>query len=241
MPAHLPPSLPTPPARSMPAPPRPPAPPVAAPTSTPPSLARLRAFPRAPAPNNDAAAVRTNLPPADVVLCQNILAYHIGHHPGSAIFGHEQAKGFRLVELLVRDRAAPPGAPADADALRAARPADLEATTVCELLVTQGACAPPPPRPVRLPACRPPAFPSAASALPRGAGDVRRAQRALARAPGPAHTRTSPNEHELNPRTARQTCSTSTAPSPAPAPSSSSTCEHPVPLIYPPTPRAARR
>ncbi|KAH9891959.1 hypothetical protein C8Q73DRAFT_96940 [Cubamyces lactineus] len=76
-------------------------------------LRRLRAFPRAPAPNDDIAAVRSNLPSDIVELQQNILAYHVAHHPGSSVFGHGQAKGLKLVEVHVRSRSSEEGDPAE--------------------------------------------------------------------------------------------------------------------------------
>lgn len=90
-------------------------------------LKRLQSFPRAPAPNDDPMVVKTNLTEDAVCLLQNILAYHAADHPGSKVFGHEQAKGLKLVEAFVRSR----GRDQDGH-----KPQDcLEAVTVCELLV----------------------------------------------------------------------------------------------------------
>ncbi|KAI0629885.1 hypothetical protein C8Q77DRAFT_273489 [Trametes polyzona] len=102
-------------------------------------LDRLLAFSRAPAPNDDSSAVKTNLPNSTVQLLQDILAHHIAHRPDSDVFGHGQAKNLKLVEAFVRPRAqdqnatgsnptrqVPEGKP-DADG--------LEAVTVCEIPV----------------------------------------------------------------------------------------------------------
>ncbi|PIL35242.1 hypothetical protein GSI_03032 [Ganoderma sinense ZZ0214-1] len=88
-------------------------------------LERLRSFPRAPAPNDDATAVKTNLPEDAVRLLQNILAYHVADYSGSNVFGHEQGKGLELVEAFVRTRHRDQDKAQDR----------LEAVTVCELLV----------------------------------------------------------------------------------------------------------
>ena len=102
------------------------------------SLSRLRSLPRAPAPNADPTSVKTNLPEADVILNQNILAFHIAHHPGSAVFGNTQSGHLKLAEVYVRRRgSAEPYPPAET--LQTAKPADLEGVTVCELTVTKGA------------------------------------------------------------------------------------------------------
>ena len=107
-----------------------------APTPAPDGLARLRSFPRAPAPNDNPAAVKSNLPEADVVLNQNILAHHVAHHPDSAVFGNIQSGRLKLVELYVRDRHSGAAPPQDA---AAAKSASLEGMTVCELTVEKGA------------------------------------------------------------------------------------------------------
>ncbi|KAI0643063.1 hypothetical protein C8Q79DRAFT_981388 [Trametes meyenii] len=119
-------------------------------------LQRLRSFPRAPAPNNDASAVQTNLGTDVVELLQNILAFHVAHRPGSTTFGNDQAKGLRLVQVHVRPRergrtrASPlalPAGPEPSDAkirqspgasAKRTNPDDFEALTVCEVVVEQG-------------------------------------------------------------------------------------------------------
>ena len=101
-------------------------------------LERLRSFPRAPAPNDNAKAVKSDLPEEHVVLCQNILAYHIAHHPGSKVFGNGQAMGLKLVEMAIRDRRQEP-APGENRPQKAPK-ADLEGMTVCELAVEEGEC-----------------------------------------------------------------------------------------------------
>ncbi|KAJ8469520.1 hypothetical protein ONZ51_g8933 [Trametes cubensis] len=128
-------------------------------------LRHLRSFPRAPAPNDNIAAVKSNLPDDLVELQQNILAYHVAHHPGSSVFGHDQAKGLKLVELYVRSRSSeedsvqksrqslPPGTenakpstspnPNPSPKLKVKvkpRTDDLEALTVCEVDVQDGKC-----------------------------------------------------------------------------------------------------
>lgn len=90
-------------------------------------LKRLQSFPRAPAPNNDPAAVKTNLTEDAVCLLQNILAYHVAHYPSSKVFGHEQGQGLKLVEAFVRSR----GDGQDGHKAESC----LEAVTVCELVV----------------------------------------------------------------------------------------------------------
>ena len=93
-------------------------------------LQRFRSLPRAPPPNNDASIVRTNLIQEDVCLLQNILAYHVASHPGSRVFGNEQSTGLKLVEVSVGNRH---GGLSETENLD-----DLEATTVCELVVDHG-------------------------------------------------------------------------------------------------------
>ncbi|KAI0788223.1 hypothetical protein C8Q74DRAFT_1366981 [Fomes fomentarius] len=114
------------------------------------AIARLRAFPRAPAPNDDAAAVESNLSEADVVLCQNVLAYHVAHRLGSKVFGNGQAKGLKMVAVHVKRRGseddgasefegspASPQSPKGSLSARKGVPDDLEAVTVCELMVEE--------------------------------------------------------------------------------------------------------
>ncbi|OJT14235.1 hypothetical protein TRAPUB_9219, partial [Trametes pubescens] len=109
------------------------------------SLQRLRALPRAPAPNDDAATVKSNLPHQDVELLQNILAYHVAHRPGSSVFGNSHANRLRLTEAYVRPRQEVRDAP-QRDSSRQppgtqkARPRadELEAVTVCEIVVEEG-------------------------------------------------------------------------------------------------------
>ncbi|KAI9064661.1 hypothetical protein FKP32DRAFT_1685402 [Trametes sanguinea] len=111
------------------------------------NLQRLRSFPRAPAPNSDASVVKSNLSKEEVELQQNILAYHVAHHPDSAVFGNVQAKGLQLLEVYVRPRREEPREAPSAslektrqhpgtDALK--RPDDLEAFTLCEAVVEEG-------------------------------------------------------------------------------------------------------
>ncbi|KAI0718279.1 hypothetical protein C8T65DRAFT_737498 [Cerioporus squamosus] len=100
-----------------------------------PAIDRLRAFPGAPAPNDDPSSVESNLAADEVRLCQNVLAYHIAHHPDSRVFGHEQASGLKLTEVTVRPRGAASGKGKEG---RAPRPDDFEAVTVCELTVQEG-------------------------------------------------------------------------------------------------------
>ncbi|TBU39119.1 hypothetical protein BD309DRAFT_970375 [Dichomitus squalens] len=92
-------------------------------------LRRLQSFSRAPPPNDDISIVKTNLTQDSVRLLQNILAYHVASHPGSRVFGNEQGKGLKLVEASIRNRNGVLSGDESLD--------DLEATTVCELVVDQ--------------------------------------------------------------------------------------------------------
>ncbi|RPD56203.1 hypothetical protein L226DRAFT_509720 [Lentinus tigrinus ALCF2SS1-7] len=103
--------------------------------SIPVTIDRLRAFPPAPAPNDDPRTVKSNLAQQDVRLCQNVLAYHIAHHPDSRVFGHEQVGGLKLVEITVTPRGALRQTEKET---RAPRPDDFEGVTVCELTVQEG-------------------------------------------------------------------------------------------------------
>lgn len=113
------------------------------------SLQRLRALPRAPAPNDDAATVKSNLPHQDVELLQNILAYHVAHRPGSSVFGNSHANRLRLTEADVRPRqevrdAPQPDSSRQTPGTQKARPKgdELEAVTVCEIVVEEGRSVP---------------------------------------------------------------------------------------------------
>ncbi|KAI8994105.1 hypothetical protein BD414DRAFT_521183 [Trametes punicea] len=103
-------------------------------------LQRLRSFPRAPAPNDDPSAVKSNLSEEAVRLHQNILAYHVAHHPDSAVFGNNQAKGLKLVEVYVRPREEGSSLEKKRQSPGTEKPraADLEAVTVCEIVVEEG-------------------------------------------------------------------------------------------------------
>ncbi|TFK86283.1 hypothetical protein K466DRAFT_646481 [Polyporus arcularius HHB13444] len=96
-----------------------------------PAIDCLRAFPAAPAPNDDPSKVKSNIAEDNVRLCQNVLAYHIAHHPDSRVFGHEQASGLTMTEVTVNPR----GAGKEG---KNPRPDDFEAVTVCELTVQEG-------------------------------------------------------------------------------------------------------
>ncbi|KAI0754956.1 hypothetical protein C8Q80DRAFT_1266487 [Daedaleopsis nitida] len=105
---------------------------------------RLRAFPRAPAPNDDATAVKSNLSEDDVKLSQNILAYHVAHSPGSKVFGSGPASGLKLDEVWVHRRnhsqsgGPTVGGTSDDGTTSGQRRADeLEGVIVCELTVTE--------------------------------------------------------------------------------------------------------
>ncbi len=104
-----------------------------------PAIDRLRAFPAAPAPNDDPSKVKSNLAEDDVRLCQNVLAYHIAHHPDSRVFGHEQASGLTMTEVTVNARGA---AKEKGKEGKKPRPDDFEAVTVCELTVQEGELSP---------------------------------------------------------------------------------------------------
>lgn len=115
------------------------------------SLQRLRALPRAPAPNDDAATVKSNLPHQDVELLQNILAYHVAHRPRSSVFGNSHANRLKLTEAYVRPRQEVRDAPQrgsdssrQTSGTQKARPKgdELEAVTVCEIVVEEGRSVP---------------------------------------------------------------------------------------------------
>ncbi|KAI0768965.1 hypothetical protein BD413DRAFT_478496 [Trametes elegans] len=111
------------------------------------NLQRLRSFPRAPPPNQDSSTVISNLPDHLVQLQQNILAYHIAHHPdppARSAYGSEHAKSLKLVEAYVRPREEGGGATSGENACQSPgtapniSPDDLLATTVCETQVEEG-------------------------------------------------------------------------------------------------------
>ena len=93
-------------------------------------LDRLLKFPKAPAPNDDPASIKGNLPLEWKQLLVNILHFHSGDYPGSRVFGNEQSTGLKLVEVSVGNRH---GGLSETEKLD-----DLEATTVCELVVDHG-------------------------------------------------------------------------------------------------------
>ncbi|KAI0366951.1 hypothetical protein BV20DRAFT_971261 [Pilatotrama ljubarskyi] len=108
-------------------------------------LQRLRAFPRAPAPNDDSATVKSNLADGTVQLLQNILAYHVAHYTDSKVFGNNHAKSLKLVEAYVVPRGEG-GQSVQGEKLRQSlpgtdilkgKPDDLEALTVCEATVEE--------------------------------------------------------------------------------------------------------
>ncbi|KAI0071830.1 hypothetical protein K474DRAFT_1701368 [Panus rudis PR-1116 ss-1] len=66
-------------------------------------LAKIRSFPPAPPPNDDATAIRGNMSTEDKQLVANILAYHVRHYPGSTAFAHDVMKDMKVVEVNVRD------------------------------------------------------------------------------------------------------------------------------------------
>ncbi|KAH8096587.1 hypothetical protein BXZ70DRAFT_945227 [Cristinia sonorae] len=65
-------------------------------------LDRLLKLPKAPAPNDDPASIKGNLPLKWKQLLVNILSFHVGDHPGSKVFGHDSAGKLRLVEVNYR-------------------------------------------------------------------------------------------------------------------------------------------
>lgn len=102
-----------------------------------PAIERFKAFPAAPAPNDDPRTVKSNLTEEQVRLLQNVFAHHIAHHPDSRVFGHEQVRGLKLVEITVTAKNAP-GQKGKETQTRASRPDDFEGVTVCELTVQEG-------------------------------------------------------------------------------------------------------
>ncbi|KAI0784895.1 hypothetical protein C8Q75DRAFT_723594 [Abortiporus biennis] len=64
-------------------------------------LARLRAFPKAPPPNDNPSAIRGNVSLESKQLCANILAYHVAHYPGSTVFANEALRELKAVEVNV--------------------------------------------------------------------------------------------------------------------------------------------
>lgn len=93
-------------------------------------LARLRAFPRAGAPNDDVSAIRGNCSMANKQLAVNVLM-RVGAGE-STVWGHEMIKRTKLVEMNVRPRpyTSVPSGPAGAQS--------LEAEVKFEVAVQQG-------------------------------------------------------------------------------------------------------
>lgn len=90
------------------------------------SLARLRAFPPAPAPNDRPEDIAGNVSLDEKRLNANILAYHVAHSLGSNVFANKAIHGLKLVEINVRDR----------PQITSARKV-MEAETVCEITVEE--------------------------------------------------------------------------------------------------------
>lgn len=88
-------------------------------------LARLRSFPKAGPPNDDAAAVRGTATDEQKQLNMNALAHFVA--AGTSVFGSEQAKDLRLVEANIRSRKVGSGNP---DA--------IEAEAILEIEVQEG-------------------------------------------------------------------------------------------------------
>ncbi|PSR78326.1 hypothetical protein PHLCEN_2v7448 [Hermanssonia centrifuga] len=99
-------------------------------------LARIRTFPKAPAPNDDISAIRGNVPSEHKQLNANCLAYHIGG-AGSKVFANGLLNDMKLVEVNVRQKR--PGVGGEAQGTER-----WECETVCEIEVKEGLCAKPP-------------------------------------------------------------------------------------------------
>ncbi|KAH9942590.1 hypothetical protein B0H21DRAFT_779999 [Amylocystis lapponica] len=87
-------------------------------------------FPTASPPNEDASGIIGNVSLDDKQLCANIMAYHVANYPGSTVFGHNEAKGLKLVELWVKK--------VGMGAESGSNPARIGAQTVIEISVEEG-------------------------------------------------------------------------------------------------------
>lgn len=90
-------------------------------------LARLRAFPPAPAPNDRPEEILGNVSLVEKKLHANILAYHVAHAHNSKVFANDAIQGLKLAEVNVREHPQNPGTGKM-----------LEAETVCEIKVEDG-------------------------------------------------------------------------------------------------------
>ena len=94
------------------------------------ALARLRTFPKAPSPNDDASAIRGNLNLDQKQLGANILAYHVAAQ--TKVFASDALKDLKLVEINVRPKSA------SGDSSRTEGSEDLEGEAICEIKVSEG-------------------------------------------------------------------------------------------------------
>lgn len=93
------------------------------------SLARIRSFPKAPSPNDNASAIRGNITLEQKQLNANILAYHVGADKN--VFAGDLLKGMKLVEANVKRRREDLGG-------RATGVDGLEGEAIIELDVSEG-------------------------------------------------------------------------------------------------------
>ena len=91
------------------------------------SLARLRTFSPAPAPNDHPEDIAGNVSLDEKRLNANILGYHVAHSPESRVFANDAIRGLKLVEVNVRERSQ----------VRAGGKV-MEAETICEITVEEG-------------------------------------------------------------------------------------------------------
>ena len=95
-------------------------------------LARLRTFPKAPSPNDDASAIRGNPALDQKQLNANILAYHVA--AGTKVFGNGVLKDLKMVEVNVR----PSNKRAGGGESQTRAGDELEGEMICEIPVSEG-------------------------------------------------------------------------------------------------------
>lgn len=92
-------------------------------------LARIRGFPAAQPPNDDASSIRGNVTLEQKELSARIFSYHIANHPGSKVFSNQILNGLKLVEVNVRRKKL--GGDDKSQGV-------LEGETICEVEVVEG-------------------------------------------------------------------------------------------------------
>ena len=95
-------------------------------------LARLRTFPKAPSPNDDASAIRGNPTLDQKQLNANILAYHVA--AGTKVFGNSVLNDLKMVEVNVK----PVDKRAGGGVSQAQAEDELEGEMICEIHVSEG-------------------------------------------------------------------------------------------------------